>query len=310
MNNEYRHYLRCFAVTALTAILLVAALNLLVDPYDRFGLNRLGVYVSAEREFKNTEFERFAPEAVLLGDSRAAMIDVDGLKGLRFFNAGFGSAEVEEIDDFIVRHVKDQKLVVIGLGLSGFGPLPHPVENPFQPLTVKRALEYILSLQNIKYSERTILKHLRHEPVDILPNGTYARPAWVKEADEGDAATTRSKVLEFRNRLMSYKFDPARLAALREIRDTLVKRGIRLLVYIPPTNADVWKALEGTAAREELNRTRREIIGIFPQTVDLTESEYSAPEGFFRADAVHFRSGVGQRFLNERVLNGGPETAR
>jgi hypothetical protein len=273
-------------------------------------LNRLGVYTSAEREFKSTEFNRFAPEAVLLGDSRAAMIDVAGLKGYRFFNAGFGSAEVEEIDDFVDRFVKDQKVVVIGFGLSGFVPLSHPVENPFRPLTLKRALEYILSLENLKYSERTIVDYLRHEPVDILPNGTYARPKWVKESDEGDAAITRSKVLEFRNRLMSYHFDPARLEALRHIRGTLARRGIPLLVYIPPTNADVWKELAGTGAREELNRTRREILRIFPQTVDLTESEYSAPEGFFRADAVHFRSVVGQRFLNERVLKGNIQPAR
>jgi hypothetical protein len=300
----YRIYLGWAGGTALAAALLIGLLNLLVDPYDRFGLNRLGIYISAEREFKSTEFPRFAPEAVLLGNSRAALIDVGGLKGHRFFNAAFGSAQVEEIRAFIEHYVHTQKLVVISLDLNGFSPLAQPVPDPFQPLTFRRSLGYIFSLQNIEYSVRTIGDHLKGKPTDFAPNGSFAEGNWAAKADVADDETARRRVDELRAQLLRFRFDPARLESLREIRDMLEKRRISLLVYIAPYNRNVLRGMEGSVALAQLNAAREAIKEIFPQTVDLSESEYSAPGNFFRGDPVHFRSAVGRRFLNERVLKG------
>ena len=42
---------------------MVGLLNLLVDPYDRFDLNRLGTAIGADREFKGKEVQRF-PEVM------------------------------------------------------------------------------------------------------------------------------------------------------------------------------------------------------------------------------------------------------
>jgi hypothetical protein len=298
----YRKYLVQFAGTALAGVFLAAMLNLLVDPYNRFGLNRLGIYISAEREFKSTEFPRFAPDAVLLGNSRAALIDVSGLKGHRFFNAAFGSAEIEEMRSFIEHYVHDQKLVVISLDLNSFSPQTQAVADPFQPLTFRRSLDYVLSLQSIEYSVRTITDHLKGRATDLAPNGSFRESNWAAKADVADDETARRRVNEYREKLAGYRFDPARLAALRDIHTILEQRRIPLLVYIAPINGRVWQGMEGTSGLAELDRARKAIEEIVPQTIDLSMSEYSAPEGFFRGDPVHFRSAVGQRFLNERVL--------
>lgn len=300
--NAHRRYLVWFGATALAGILGIGALNLFVDPYDRFGLNRLGTYISADREYKSTEFPRFAPEAVLLGNSRASIINVSGLKEYRFFNAAVAHAEGEEMRSFIDRYVKDQKLVVISLDLFSFGPLDKPVEDPFKPLTIRRALEYTLSLKNAEYSVRTIGNSLSGKPRDYTPDGSFHEVNWAATVDQADEQTMRRKQRELAEELAAYKFEPARMQALRDIRDTLAARHIPLVVYLAPVHAAVWESVKGTSGYAEMLRTRDAIEEIFPQTVDLVVSEYSAPEGFFRADPMHFRSAVGERLLRERVL--------
>ena len=300
--DAYRRYLIAFAATVLGAVALVGALNLFVDPYDRFGFNRLGTYISADREYKSTEFQRFAPESVLMGNSRAAIINAGRLNGPRFFNAAFAGAEPEEIHDFIDHYVRRQKLVVLGLDLFSFKPAALPVADPFLPLSAHRALEYTLSLKNAEYSVRTVANSLAGKPRDYSPDGTFREANWAAKADAADNATAARKERELVDQLLTYRFDPSRVAPLREIRDVLQQRGIPLIVYLPPMNANVWAKVQGTSGYEQMLLTRDAIKQIFPQAVDLTESDYSAPEGFFRGDPLHFRSAVGERFLNERVL--------
>ncbi len=245
--DKHRQYLRWFAGTALGVIGVLGALNLLVDPCDRFGLNRLGVYVIADREVKSAEFPRFAPDAVLLGNSRAAMIDVSRLSGHRFFNAAFPGASIEELHSFIEHYVKDQKLVVLGLDAYQFGLAPQPITDPFKPLTFRRAMDYILSLRHVEYSVRTMAKHLAGEPSDFASDGSYAQAKWEVRADRIDEELARRRMREYRDALAHYQLDPARLEVLRAIRDTLKQRGIPLRVCLAPTHADVWQGLEGTS---------------------------------------------------------------
>ncbi len=298
----YRRYLLAFAATVLGAVLLIGALNLFVDPYDRFGFNQLGTYISADREYKGTEFQRFAPDSVLLGNSRAAIINVGRLNTKRCFNAAFAAAEPEEIRDFIEHYVRGQKFAVLGLDLFMLKPAAQPVADPFQPLSVHRAFEYTLSLKNAEYSLRTIANSLAGKPRDYSPDGTFREANWAAKADNADAATIDRKERELVDQLSNFRFDPARLEALRESRDLLQRRGIALLVFLPPINARAWADIRGTVGYEQLLAARDAVKQIFPDAIDLTDSEYSAPEGFFRADPLHFRSAVGERLLNERVL--------
>ena len=63
-----------------TLILGIGLMNYIIDPYNKFGNNRLGVYISAEREFKATKMRTHAQnyDVILLGHSKAAMTDVTG----------------------------------------------------------------------------------------------------------------------------------------------------------------------------------------------------------------------------------------
>ena len=308
--NAYRRFLVVFGSTALGGILAIGALNLFIDPYDRFGFNRLGTFISADREYKSTEMVRFKPEAVLMGNSRAAIINVGKLGEPGFFNAAFAGASAEEMEFFIDRYMHTQKLVVLSLDMFSFGPLKEAVSNPFQPMTIRRTLEYTLSMKSTEYSVRTLTSALAGLPRDYSPDGTFREGNWAANADSADDETVHRKEQELADEWAAYKFDPARMQAMRDIRRTLEQRGIPLLVYLPPIDARVWQKVKGTTGYEEMLRTRTAIEEIFPETVDLTESEYSAPEGFFRNDPMHFRSAVGERLLRERVLKKKPMAAR
>src|SRR2546429_9163556 len=100
----------------------IGLLNYVVDPYNRFGNNRLGVYISAERESKSTEVQRYPHNALLLGNSRMAMIPVAGASGFRFFNAAFAGATAEELYYFIIHYAKKEELVVLGTELGEGDP--------------------------------------------------------------------------------------------------------------------------------------------------------------------------------------------
>ena len=204
---------------------------------------------------------------------------------------------------FVDRFVRGERLVVLGLDLFSFGPFTQPQTDPFATLSIRQAFEYTLSIKNADYSG----SHPRECPgrkTARLPAGQFitTEADWAARADRADAATADRKVTEVVDSLTNYQPGVTRIAALQDIRDTLAQRGIPVVVYLAPMNELVWERLKGTTGYSEMQKTREAILKIFPQTVDLTVSGYSAPAGFFPGRPLHFRSSVGERFLKEEVL--------
>ena len=158
---ELTRYLRNFLAVSLGGVLLVGLFNLAVDPYDRFGLNHLGVFVSASREYKLRQAGRQPHDALLVGNSRIAQIPAAELRGGRFFNAGMDGASLREVELFLERDLRPRELVVLNLDhyVLGFESDLEPAI-AFAPLTPHTLGNYLLNLKTIEYSVRTISKHL------------------------------------------------------------------------------------------------------------------------------------------------------
>ena len=62
-----------------------ALMNCFIDPFDRLGRNRLGVYVMAEREVKASEVTRFPHNALFVGNSRMQAIQASQLSFHQFW---------------------------------------------------------------------------------------------------------------------------------------------------------------------------------------------------------------------------------
>ncbi len=122
MNRTARRYV--FLALGLAGCLTggLALLNLIIDPFNRYGFNHLGVYISAERECKVTYVQRFPHDALLLGNSREVRIPPGQLEGFRFFNAAFSGGTAEEAYYFLQHFAWHQRLVVLAVDISAHDP--------------------------------------------------------------------------------------------------------------------------------------------------------------------------------------------
>ena len=280
----------------------LALVNYLVDPYDRYGLNRLGVYICAERESKATEIRRYPHNALLLGNSRMAGVAPRELQGFSFFNGTFAGATAEEIFYFVSHFATNISLVVLSVDLGTCDPA-EPKGDTFSLPSCRAILDNLLNLQTLEYSLRTITDHLAGQPKPNGPDGWYDMQNWFKGADRDNPAL-RDYTLEFMKRGCEAFPTPApeQLSFYRRLAACLRQRGITCVVIIPPLHEAVARHLRSLPNLPAYQAWRRELDAIFPNVVDLSFSSYGAADNYFKTDPVHFRPAVGVRMLNTEVI--------
>lgn len=305
--SECRAYLTVFAWVALISLLAVAALNYFVDPYYRFGTNRIGVYISAEREFKATAVQKLPHNALILGNSKPAGIDPLELKGWQFLNAGFGGATPEEMYAFLKHFAHEQELVVLGVDFGMFNEKEKAiVRDPFERSMLRDMTAYLLSLKSLQYSFESLLGYAVGQGVTILPTGQSNPAAYL----EKDAAFTREyygptlRLLKERA-FHDFKYSSTRVNDLEKIRDLMKERGIRLQVFINPENAAVLALLGRVPASALVDQWKADMRRIFPDLIDLSaDPQWQAHSLYYWHDPYHYRPDTGARFMREAVLPG------
>jgi hypothetical protein len=276
-------------------------LNYVVDPYNRFGNNRLGVYISAERESKATQARRYPYNALLLGNSRMAMIPVDNLQGFCFFNGAFGGGTAEEAYYFAYHFAKPRDLVVLGVDLGGGDPAQLQGDI-FQPPGWTANLNNLLNLSTVEYSVRTIADHCAGRPASLSPNGSFEATRWFELYDREDPPQLEWKLAELKHDLdRATRMTREHMSYYARLADCLRQRGAVCVVLIPPLHEALARRLDAPA-RAALQSWRKELESIFPTVVDLSFSPYGAAGNFFKCDPSHFKPEVGVRLLNAEVL--------
>jgi hypothetical protein len=280
----------------------LGVLNYAVDPYNRFGHNRLGVYISAERESKSTEVRRYPHNALLLGNSRMAMIPVAQLTGFRFFNGALGGATDEESYYFAYHYATRLDLVVLGVDL-GAGDPPVLKGDTFLPPSLTSDLNNLLNLSTVEYSFRTIGEHWRGRPSSLRVDGSFEPARWFELYDREDPPHLAWEV----NRLLTAYQGPA--ASLKvemtfylKLAQCLRQRGIACVVVVPPLYETVAQRVQASPGRAAFEPWLRQLETVFPNVVDLSFSPYCAADNFFKCDPVHFKPDVGARMLNAEVI--------
>ncbi len=306
-NQESRKFLRRFGALALGLVASVVLVNLAVDPWDRFGLNRLGVFISAAREFKLTEASRFPHDTLLLGNSRMAQIPASSLDGGKFFNAAFEGATLEEIRQFLERRLHGQRRVVLDLDNYLLGAESNRVPgDAFAAPSLRVLGGYLASLKALEYSLKTVTSGLAGRPQSFLADGTADASEWKRQRDVDDPAWLDSQLRAQRERLATFRFERRRLAELQAIAALVRQRGAVLTVFQSPLNEDLLPALSEGTTGTEWNSAVKAVRTLFPDVIDLTSSPFSARTNFYRTDPIHFYPEVGVRFLNGKVLGTGP----
>ncbi len=302
MTDSFRRYARRTLLIATAIVLAFGAFNLLIDPYNYFGLNRLGVYISAEREAK-ARFIRTQPHnAVILGNSKAAMIPVGPLERFRFFNAAFSGAEPYEMQQFVEHFVDSEELVLLSIDLGQYDKTDVR-EDRFAPWRLEDILDKTLNLRTFEYSVRTISSHVRHEETHVASDGSVNTGKWFEKMDREDPQRANWAINKFNEDFASYSRAPEfGMASFKRIAQTLRQRGIRCIVFIPPLHGEISGRLAASPGAARLQRWKNELATIFPEIIDLSHSKYSDPAGFFKSDPVHFKPQIGVEFVNREIL--------
>lgn len=277
-------------------------LNYAVDPYDRFGNNRLGIYISAEREVKSTEVTRQPHTALIVGNSRMASISASRLEGFRFFNGAFSAANAEDVYWFLHHYAHTQELVVLGIDLGAKDP-PNLNGDIFRHGDWAATAEHLLNLQTVEYSFKTLLSHWAGKPSHYLPDGSLRDPDFGNLSRMGNPALERAYMETLKNNTTGFVLKaPRSLSFYRKIAKTLSERKIPCVVVVPPVHEDVIRHIEAMDLQGEFQAWLDELKSIFPIVVNLASSPYGASANFYAMDPVHYKAEVGIRFMNEEVL--------
>lgn len=294
-----RRYVLCLLAISAGFLFVLGALNYWVDPYDRFGNNRLGVFISAERKAKPVLLQRYLHNALIIGDSKAAMIPAGQVNGFRFFNAAFAGASLEEEYYCIEHFAHDQKLVVLEADYLQGDP-PTNEGDIFAPAGFSSTLEFLLGSKTVEYSVRTIAEHLAGTPASLLPDGSSDTTGWFNLYDHEDRAAHGWQLA----RLESV-FDhtsSVRTTWYSRIAGVLRQRKIPCVVFVPPLHQELLDHLKTDAHQKVLNKWKSELHKNFPYVVDLSSGPYSSPENFFKTDPYHFKPDTAIRLMNEKVI--------
>lgn len=298
MGSPARRYVVLVLGLAGLMIAAIGLLNYQVDPYNRFGKNRLGVYISSEREFKSVEVQRYPHDALLLGNSRIGIVPVDQLQGFRFFNGAFAHASPEELYYFINRFVHQQKLVILGVDM-GEGDPSELAGDIFAPKGWKDALDNLLNVRTVEYSFRTIFEHWAGHPPDLYADGSSDTTRWFRAHDWDDPGYLAWELERMKKSARSFEAPPAgRMKFYQKIAAILRERGVTCIVVVPPVHAEVAPFFPS----EPCQAWRRELDTVFSHVVDLSHSQYGAGTNYFKRDPAHFKPDAGVRMINAEVI--------
>jgi hypothetical protein len=318
----FRRWFTLAVATALTMVTACAWINWTVDPFDRIGLNKWGVYSSAETTAKPQLIRTYAHDGLIMGSSRVTYINPQEIEGYWLFNAGFSAAMPEEILSFLRLFGVDQKLVVIGLDFFMFNEREYPLRlQTFDFVATLdseqsrrdgetlikdwRALrDYLISRDVLASSIRTAI--LRMAPGTPQP---YLEPAGNRNAAKAFARDAQAKQLEYDDTLnywrlhtlYQFQYSLARVEILRDIRRFLDQRHIPYLVFINPENTYLMDLIKEVGLYQVDLRFRRDVAEIFENAVDLSESHWAETKNYFRADPGHYYPKIGAKMLNEMI---------
>ena len=295
-----------FTLTAVLLLVGVISLNWIVDPFGRFGLNRVGLFFGSEREAAYGMVPHAEYDGIILGSSKATEIQPSDLLGTRLLNTAWSAALPEEMLYFLRDRFdpyRAGRYVVIGFDFFMFNEfsLPFVGESKFTDDWADQALEYLLSLPIAGKSLGALWRAFREEPPDILPSG--ARNTAEHVAENPGLAISYGRVLEaLRGKVWAnYQFSQRRVEVLAEIKSLMERECTPTVVFLSPLHPEVRALIVEMQLEDHFEQFRAAVGRLFPDVIDLTASEWSQAEDFYRDDPFHYLPKTGADFFTRAL---------
>jgi len=301
-SRDFRRYVIFLGILILGGIAGVGGFNYWVDAYGVFGMNSLGIYASADRESKAHAYKTGDFNAVIMGNSKAAMIPAAELGKFNFFSATFGGAMPEELYYFTDRYIEDVRVAVVVLDFWSFRDEVPIKDDPFTPPTFVEKLELLFSMKALDESIKTVRRSAAGEPPAFAPDGSFIAKRWIISKSTPNDLLAQKEFDEHARWFADFEISPDRMTAMKRLADHMRGRGTWVVAVLAPMHEQSLALMEGTPAAEVLPEWKARIEEIFPYTVDLIDSEFSSPDHFFPADPTHFTPETGVEMINEVAL--------
>lgn len=299
----HKKYTQIILAVLLPIICTLVLFNFIIDPFNKFGNNRLGVYTWADREHKPTELrlKRSNYSTYLLGNSKIGMIDTRSLEG--FYNAGLGGATVRELCDFVELYIPEGSRVIVGFDVGqgakqeetgSYTALKKPYSKVIQ--------DYLLSSSTLEHSVRTIDRYFRSKYGPFFfEHGTMNLAKWLDRRDQYDPGRLEIEVGTLAQ-AAKLKESPTNedLYYYEHLKEIFNKKQIKYISYFHPHHEDVLRLMrEDGSSYKTYCKYKDAILKVFPQTCDYWDSEYSKREYFYNTDPVHIKSEPGKKMIGE-----------
>ena len=284
--------------------LLGAAINLAIDPFNRFGMNKLGVLSSNERVSKKAQLRLVSHDALLMGSSMVAYIDPAPLPCHVFYNAAFASALPEEILNFLQEEQLEPKLILLGLD-------PYMMNERSYPLAARHyerlddwteSAAYLFSLNVLKNAFMAVgADYVRSGLLE--PRGNRNAAQLLKRNSEMATHNYENAIRALiESDYRGFRYSDARLGVIKEIRDMALRRNIRLKVFLNPMNEDLHQSLSRIGMEATIRRFREDMRAILPDLADFTDSSFARRDNYFRFDPYHYLPIAGDAMMRSLLI--------
>ncbi len=280
-----RRYLQALAWIVAGGLLLVAAVNAVVDPYGIVGTTPIRGLTAEKpswgrggaRLAKSLALARQAYEVIILGTSRAEVgiaPDSPVLGGKSAFNAalpGTNMVEIGQVADFVVRH-QHPEMVVMDVDLLAFSTR-RPSSSDFDVSlfvdkpALARAYDYLvrlLSYQTLEDSFDTLEFNLKGRKSRARPNGFLDQDLRTKRVTHRRLfdEVLSGNFLVLPESYAGFEYGQDHVVAFERAIDQLAAHGVRVLLFIAPVHARQLEAMRVMGLFEVFERWKRDLTRI------------------------------------------------
>lgn len=324
LTNQYQKFNLLFLGITIIPLVVVGAINYLIDPYDFFNTpNYLSINHSKpkkdfnDRLYKAADIIRIQPVTVILGSSRTKQAlnpEHPAFKNSQpTYNLALNGPNLYEVRRYLEHTIANQnslKEVILGVDFFMFN---NNLEN--QPSFLETRLEKksfvipdlinsLLSIDTLFASQETFQASRKAK----RRNNTYGDNGFMPNRNINDGKTKwrfNYSINLFYNLHSDYEFSQSYFTEFRKIVELCRENKIKLIVFISPSHATDLEAIRAIGEWETLENWKRAMTQLTPvwdfSDYNSVTTEKIADRMENYADNSHFTTKVGDWIL-ERIF--------
>lgn len=318
-----RRFCGCVVALFAAGAMVVASLNLCVNPYAQYATRFIEPLVETSRTQKVAMLGQLEtpPSGLVLGSSRVMKLEPEQLQtrtGIEFFNGGMNYARIEDILAFLryyeVCYRKSPEILIVGLDVFGFSEAPVDARLLSQPQLGNcvpevcglagryRRWQELLSWQQTVASLKSLKRYVStHAPESTVvesfaPDGLkiyHQREAEIAAGQYDFQSALAYNRREYKHLMAGYRrLSPQRQALFEELVAHCRERNIELAVFLTPLHPDLASYLTHSTTYEQ---RRDDLIAFLTQQsqrehftfTDLSDVTSFAGEPELFIDGIH-----------------------